>query len=84
MHIISHFVAQTFGGIFKFLRKLLPILLEAAPKSGMTNKKIKNARPLRGVIKCDIFASKNSAVCVRIGFLVATVKITGTLNAKKV
>jgi hypothetical protein len=28
----------------------------------------KNTRPSRGVIKCDLFARKNSDVCIRIEF----------------
>jgi hypothetical protein len=51
-----------------------------APKSGITNsKKSKNVKPLRAVIECDLFARKNSDVCVHIGFLVATVQITAVL-----
>jgi hypothetical protein len=36
----------------------------------------KNAKPLHGVIQCDLFARKNSDVCIHIGFLVAIVQIT--------
>jgi hypothetical protein len=39
----------------------------------LIQKNSKNARLLRGVIKCELFARENSDVCVRIGFLVAIV-----------